>query len=64
MPRKRDKGSRAEALVFRLYEKACYKIRRNAKSRAGEIDILAKKDEKPLIEVKKVISKSSPLQTQ
>ena len=53
MPRKRGKGSRAEASVSRLYEKAGYRVRRNVRSRAGEIDILAKRgDEKLLIEVK------------
>ncbi len=43
MPRKRGKGSRAEAYVSRLYEKAGYRVKRNMRSRAGEIDILAKK---------------------
>jgi len=53
LPRKRGKGSKAEFHVARLYERAGYKVRRNVRSRAGEIDILAKRgDKKLLIEVK------------
>jgi putative endonuclease len=53
LPRKRGKGSRAETYVSRLYEKAGYRVRRNVRSRAGEIDILAKRgNEKLLVEVK------------
>ena len=53
LPRKRGKGSKAEARVSKLYRKAGYKVRRNLRSRAGEIDILAKRgNERLLVEVK------------
>jgi len=53
LPRRRGRGSRAESYVARLYERAGYKVRRNVRSRAGEIDILARRgDKKLLIEVK------------
>ena len=53
MPRRRGRGSRAEARVARLYEMAGYRVRRNMRSRAGEIDILATRGgERLLVEVK------------
>lgn len=53
MPRRRGKGSKAEIHVSKLYRKAGYKIKRNKRSRAGEIDILAKRgNERLLVEVK------------
>ena len=53
MPRRRGKGSRAEARVSKLYRRAGYKVKRNLRSKAGEIDIIAKRgDEKLLVEVK------------
>ena len=53
MPRRRGKGSKAEAHVSKLYRKAGYKVQRNLRSKAGEVDILAKRGhERLLIEVK------------
>ena len=53
MPRRRGKGSRAEARVSKLYRRAGYRVKRNLRSKAGEIDILAKRGkEKLLVEVK------------
>jgi len=53
LPRRRGRGSKAEARVSKLYRRTGYKVQRNLRSRAGEVDILAKRGrEKLLIEVK------------
>ena len=54
MPRKRGRGSKAERHVEKLYRKAGYRVRRNVRSRVGEIDIIAKRgNQKLVIEVKR-----------
>ena len=53
MPRKKGRGSRAEKRVADLYKKAGYSIKRNVRSRVGEIDIIAtRNNQKWIIEVK------------
>ena len=53
MPRKRGKGSKAEAHVAKLYGKAGYRVQRNLRSKVGEVDILARRErERLLVEAK------------
>lgn len=42
-PRRRGRGSKAESKVARLYQRAGFQVHRNRRSRAGEIDIIAKR---------------------